>query len=63
MSSSGIFAKLQDGRWVYKEKEAIDYVLRVTEKLLTKKIETEKKSAVMNDDSSRTTNTDPKQTK
>jgi len=64
LSSSGIFAKNEDGKWSYKEKEAVEYVLRVTEKLLTKKIEKEKKIAVMADDNdTRSTNTNKKTTK
>lgn len=57
-----MFSRTQDGRWNYKEKEAIDYVLRVTEKLLTKKIETEKKKTVIQDET-RSTNTEKKQPK
>jgi len=63
LSSSGIFLRSKDGLWCYKEKEAIDYVLRVTEKVLTKKIETEKKGAVVIQDETRSTNTEKKQTK
>jgi len=60
LSSSGLFAKSTDAKWSYKEKEAVDYVLRVTEKLLTKKIENERKDAVRADDTGGSTNTDKK---
>ena len=59
LCSSGLFSKLQDLKWIYKEKEAIDYVLRITEKLLTKKLNTEEKSAALIEDT-RSTNTDKK---
>lgn len=55
--------KSKDSMWCYKEKEAIDYVLRITEKVLTKKIETEKKGALLIHDETRSTNTEKKQTK
>ncbi len=41
LSSSGIFFKTVDGRYYFKEKEAIDYVIKVTEKVVTKKIKKE----------------------
>lgn len=63
LSSSGLFSKSKDGMWCYKEKEAIYYVLRITEKVLTKKIEKEKKGAVVIQDETRSTNTEKKQTK
>ena len=59
LCSSGLFNKLQESKWIYNEKDAIDYVLRVTEKLLTKKLESEEKRAVLIEDT-RSTNTDKK---
>ncbi len=53
LSSSGIFFKTADGKYYFKEKEAIDYVLKVTEKTLTKKISKEKETG---NTSSNTTN-------
>jgi hypothetical protein len=53
LSSSGIFFKTADGKYYFKEKEAIDYVLKVTEKTLTKKMGKDKQSG---NTSSSTTN-------
>jgi len=64
LTSSFIFQKTIDGKWFYKKKEAIDYVLRVTEKILAKKLEKEKNSEGIDD--TRTTNSNkdkPKKTK
>ena len=47
--------------WIYKEKEAINYVLRITEKLLNRKLDTEKKvKKVVLVDETRSTYTDKK---
>lgn len=43
MSSSGVFTKDIYGSWFYKEKEAIDYIIRISENILTKKLVKEKK--------------------
>jgi hypothetical protein len=43
LSSSGIFFKTVDDKWYFKEKEAFDYVLKVTEKEVSKKLEKERK--------------------
>jgi hypothetical protein len=43
LSSSGIFIKTVDGKFYFKEKEALDYIIKVTEKVLTKKLEKGKK--------------------
>ena len=59
LCSSGLFNKVEDDKWFYREKDAIDYVLRVTEKLLTKKLESEKRTAVLIEDT-RSTNADKK---
>ena len=42
LSSSGIFIKTVDGKFYFKEKEALDYIIKVTEKVLTKKLENRK---------------------
>jgi hypothetical protein len=47
LSSSGIFFKTTDGKYYFKEKEAIDYVLKVTEKTITKKMSKEKSGKVL----------------
>lgn len=44
LGSSGFFCKNEDNLWMYKEKEAISYIVRTTEKMMSKKIEKEKKS-------------------
>jgi len=43
LTSSGIFFKTIDLKFYFKEKEAFDYVIKVTEKVLTKNLEKEKK--------------------
>ena len=43
LSSSGVFEKNIYGYWFYKEKEAMDYIIKINEKILTKKFENEKK--------------------
>jgi hypothetical protein len=43
LSSSGIFIKTVDGKFYFKEKESLDYIIKVTEKVITKKLEREKK--------------------
>jgi hypothetical protein len=43
LSSSGIFLKTADDKYYFKEKEALDYIIKVTEKVLTKKLEQEQK--------------------
>jgi hypothetical protein len=43
LTSSGIFFKTIDGKFYFKEKEAFDYIIKVTEKVLTKNLEKEKK--------------------
>jgi len=43
LSSSGVFEKNTYGLWFYKEKEAMDYIININEKILTKKLEKEKK--------------------
>jgi hypothetical protein len=45
LSSSGIFFKTVDGRYYYKEKEAVEFIMKVSEKVLTKKLEKEKKES------------------
>ena len=42
LSSSGVFEKNTYGLWFYKEKEAMDYIIKINEKILTKKLEKEK---------------------
>ena len=37
-----------DNKFYFKEKEALDYIINVTEKVLTKKLEKEKKSVKSN---------------
>lgn len=59
LSSSGLFVKTIQGKWCYNEKDAVDYVLRVTEKLLTKRIEKDSKNEARLEDT-RTSNTDKK---
>jgi hypothetical protein len=39
LTSSGIFFKTIDNKFYFKEKEAFDYILKVTEKVLTKNLE------------------------
>lgn len=39
LSSSGLFFKTEEGKYFFKEKEALDYIIKVTEKVLTKKLE------------------------
>jgi len=43
LSSSGIFFKTVDLKYYFKEKEALDYIIKITEKVITKKIEKENK--------------------
>jgi hypothetical protein len=45
LSSSGIFFKTVDGRYYFKEKEAVEFIIKVSEKVLTKKLEKEKKES------------------
>lgn len=37
LKSSGLFFKTVDGKFYFKEKESLDYIIKVTEKVLTKK--------------------------
>ena len=57
-----MFSKNLEGKWCYNQKDAVEYVLRVTEKLLTKKIEKDCKHEALLEDT-RTTNTDKKSSK
>lgn len=43
LSSSGIFFKTIDCKYYFKQKEAFDYVVKVAEKDITKKLENFKK--------------------
>jgi hypothetical protein len=45
LSSSGIFFKTVDEKFFFKEKEAVEFIIRVSEKVLTKKLEKEKKES------------------
>jgi hypothetical protein len=45
LSSSGIFFQTNEGKYYFKEREAIDYVIKATEKVVTKKMEKEKKDS------------------
>jgi hypothetical protein len=42
LRSSGLFFKTVDDKFYFKEKEALDYIIKVTEKVLTKKMEKNK---------------------
>jgi hypothetical protein len=39
LSSSGIFIKTLDSKFYFKEREAVDYIIKASEKVLTKKME------------------------
>ncbi len=39
LCSSGLFFPTEDNRYFFKEKEALNYIIKVTEKVLTKKLE------------------------
>ena len=41
--TSGVFEKNHNGLWFYKEKEALDYILKINEKILTKNLNMETK--------------------
>jgi hypothetical protein len=55
LSSSGVFEKNIYGLWFYKEKEAMDYIIKINEKILTKKLEKEKKEDQISSNNSKTT--------
>ena len=59
LSSSGLFIKFNTGKWSYNEKEAVNYVLRVTEKILTKRLDKDKKTEPIQEET-RTTKSDKK---
>jgi hypothetical protein len=48
LSSSGIFIKTVDNLWYFKEKEALDYIIKVTEIFLTKNMEKQEKKELKN---------------
>ena len=54
LSSTGVFEKNIYGLWFYKEKEAMDYIIKINEKILTKKFEMEKKEDQIYHDNSKT---------
>lgn len=39
LCSSGLFIQTEDNKYYFKEKEALNYIIKVTEKVLTKKLE------------------------
>jgi hypothetical protein len=43
LCSSGLFLRTIDGKYYFKEKEALDFIIQVTEKVITKKLTKEKK--------------------
>jgi hypothetical protein len=45
LTSSGIFFKTVDGRYYFKEKEAVEFLIKTSEKVLTKKLTKEKKES------------------
>ena len=52
--------KIAEDFWYYKEKEAFDYIMKVTEKLLTKKLKFENKDIYSISTSSKHSNVDSK---
>jgi hypothetical protein len=49
LSSSGIFFKTVDSKFYFKEKEALDYIIKLTEKILTKNLEKQSKPSKSNE--------------